>query len=163
MDPALPLQITLPPRGSRTRLRTLHQQLRSAILDGRLQPGLRLPATRVLADAYGVSRNTAVAAYDLLMSEGYLVARPRLGAYVADTLPRARHRNRSEAPFMSDRRLNAFWREPRLLVPQLAATRSSSPSLSRSADTKRFHQPDKELGKYFSVASVNFPSLFSKQ
>jgi GntR family transcriptional regulator/MocR family aminotransferase len=120
MDPVLPLQITLPPQGSRTRLRTLHQQLRSAILDGRLQPGLRLPATRALADAYGVSRNTAVAAYDLLLSEGYLVARPRLGAYVADTMPRTRHRKRSASFCVSDRRLNAFWRDAPMSLPGLA-------------------------------------------
>ena len=78
MDPVLtvlPFPISLPPAGSRTLLRGLHEQLRTAILDGRLQPGLQLPATRALADACGVSRNTAVAAYDLLLSEGYLVTR----------------------------------------------------------------------------------------
>jgi DNA-binding transcriptional regulator YhcF (GntR family) len=69
MDPILPLAIDLPPRGSRDLLRALHRQLRTAILDGRLQPGLRLPATRALAAGLGVSRNTTVPAYDLLLSE----------------------------------------------------------------------------------------------
>ena len=98
MDPVLtvlPFPISLPPAGSRTLLRGLHEQLRTAILDGRLQPGLQLPATRALADACGVSRNTAVAAYDLLLSEGYLVTRPRSGAYVADVLPQSRKRKGS--------------------------------------------------------------------
>jgi len=104
MDPALPFQITLPREGSRTLLRALHQQLRSAILDRRLQPGLRLPATRTLADAYGVSRNTAVAAYDLLLSEGYLVTRPRSGAYVADVLPQSRHAKAPAGPSPFERR-----------------------------------------------------------
>jgi len=117
MEPVLPFRVTLPPDGSRTLLRSLHEQLRSAIIDGRLQPGLRLPATRTLADFYGVSRNTALAAYDLLLSEGYVVTRPRSGAYVADALPRGRPRKPVTRESTGDRRLNAFWREPPRLAP----------------------------------------------
>jgi len=117
MDPVFAFPIDLPPAGSRTLFRALQEQLRAAILDGRLQPGLRLPATRVLAAAYGVSRNTAVAAYDLLLSEGYLVSRSRSGAYVADVLPRLRKRRTSNTDAAMHRRLNAFWREPPLFMP----------------------------------------------
>ena len=94
MEPALDLPLRLPPRGSRDRLGALHRQLRAAILDGRLKPGLRLPATRALAEALSVSRNTVLAAYDLLLSEGYLVARPRAGNFVADVLPRVPRKTR---------------------------------------------------------------------
>jgi GntR family transcriptional regulator/MocR family aminotransferase len=107
MDPLLSLSIALPPLGSRARLRALHQQLRAAILDGRLRAGLRLPATRALAKMLGVSRNTAVAAYDLLLSEGYLAARPGAGTFVAD-VPRPRHA--AAAQSTADRRLIPFWR-----------------------------------------------------
>src|SRR4029453_17102116 len=117
MDPVLPFPMSLPPEGSRTLLRTLHEQLRAAILDGRLQPGLQLPATRALADAYGVSRNTAVAAYDLLLSEGYVVTRPRSGAYVADVLPQLRSRKSHVDEAAADRRLTAFWRAPPAIMP----------------------------------------------
>lgn len=117
MDPVLPFQISLPSEGSRTLLRLLHEQLRAAILDGRLQPGLRLPATRALAGAYELSRNTAVAAYDLLLSEGYLVSRPRSEAYVADVLPQSRKRKGSTGDRAISRRLNAFWRDPPSIVP----------------------------------------------
>ena len=115
MEPIFGLPLQLPPRSSRERLRALHQQLRAAILEGRLQPGLRLPPTRALAAAHGVSRNTVMAAYDLLLSEGYLAARQGAGTYVADVLPklskgggRAQDKRRSTG----DRRLNAFWRQP---------------------------------------------------
>ncbi|MGJ7527050.1 PLP-dependent aminotransferase family protein [Variovorax sp. GB1P17] len=90
MEPLFELAIRLPDSGSRDLLREVHRQLRSAILDGRLQPGARLPATRALALRLGVSRNTVLAAYDLLLSEGYLLARPGAGTYVADTLPQSR-------------------------------------------------------------------------
>ncbi|WP_390347732.1 PLP-dependent aminotransferase family protein [Variovorax boronicumulans] len=90
MEPLFELALRLPTAGSRDLLRALHRQLRDAILDGRLQPGARLPATRALAQRLGVSRNTMLAAYDLLLSEGYLLARPGSGTYVADTLPALR-------------------------------------------------------------------------
>ena len=62
----LELAITLPPRGSGAVMRVLHAELRAAIRDGRLKPGLRLPSTRILAESWGVSRNTVMGAYDLL-------------------------------------------------------------------------------------------------
>ncbi|SEK66669.1 transcriptional regulator, GntR family [Variovorax sp. YR750] len=110
MEPLFELAIRLPPAGSRDLLRELHRQLRGAILDGRLQPGARLPATRALAQRLGVSRNTMLAAYDLLLSEGYLLARPGAGTYVADTLPASR---RGRAP----RKSLALRRDPRLVPP----------------------------------------------
>jgi GntR family transcriptional regulator/MocR family aminotransferase len=67
--------------------RQLYGSLRDAILDGRLAPGERLPASRVLAGDLGVSRNTALAAIDQLVSEGYLETRRGSGCYVAAALP----------------------------------------------------------------------------
>lgn len=87
MEPFIALPISLPHQGSRQLLRDLHRQLRAAITNGRLRPGMRLPSTRVLAATCRVSRNTAVAAYELLFSEGYVSARRGSGTRVADSLP----------------------------------------------------------------------------
>ena len=58
--------------------RQLYEQLRSAIADGRLQQGYRLPSSRMLAGQLDVSRNTVSAAIDQLAAEGYLdIARGR--------------------------------------------------------------------------------------
>jgi GntR family transcriptional regulator / MocR family aminotransferase len=114
MEPIFPLAIELPPRGSRKLLRTLHQQLRAAILDGRLKPELRLPATREFAAAMGVSRNIVIAAYEQLLSEGYVSARPGAGTYVANVLPQARRTIATDDAGAESRlgRLNPFWRSP---------------------------------------------------
>lgn len=61
--------------------------LRSAILEGRLAPGAKLPPVRTLADQYGVSRNTAVKAIAQLRSEGLIVTKYGSGAYVRDEHP----------------------------------------------------------------------------
>jgi len=67
--------------------RQLYDELRAAILCGRLTPGARLPASRVLASDLGVSRNTVTGAFDQLLAEGYLEGRVGSGTYVARTLP----------------------------------------------------------------------------
>jgi len=67
--------------------RWLYQQLRMAILDGRLRAGTRLPSTRDFADQYGVSRGTVVAAFDQLQAEGYTSVEPGSGTYVESDLP----------------------------------------------------------------------------
>jgi GntR family transcriptional regulator/MocR family aminotransferase len=61
----------------------LVRALKQAILDGRCAPGSRLPATRTLAREMDVSRNTALAAYAQLSSEGFIEGRVGSGCYVA--------------------------------------------------------------------------------
>ncbi|HXD52978.1 MAG TPA: GntR family transcriptional regulator, partial [Burkholderiales bacterium] len=117
MEPDFEFELMLPERGSRTLLRDVHAQLRTAILDGRLQAGLRLPTTRAFAHAYGISRNTAIAAYDLLLSEGYLATRGKAGTYVAQALPRPARRESAQRAWQ----LNPFWRRQ---LPAEAASRS---------------------------------------
>ncbi|HEY2403631.1 MAG TPA: PLP-dependent aminotransferase family protein [Steroidobacteraceae bacterium] len=107
MEPLFELPLRLPTRGSHQILRALHQQLRVAIVDGRLRPGLRLPSTRALASAQRISRNTAVAAYDLLLSEGYVSMRQGSGCYVADVLTRPIVRRTGNG--QSDRLPISFW------------------------------------------------------
>lgn len=61
----------------------LARALKQAILDGRCAPGSRLPATRTLARELDVSRNTALAAYAQLSSEGFIEGHVGSGCYVA--------------------------------------------------------------------------------
>jgi len=65
----------------------LTEQLRRAILDGRLAAGMRLPSTRTLSSEAGVSRNVVLAAYDELFAEGYVEGRHGSGTYVTGDLP----------------------------------------------------------------------------
>jgi len=116
MNQRLEFAIELPLRGSRQRLHALHGQLRAAIMDGRLKPEQQLPSTRELAVELGASRNTVVAAYDLLLSEGYLVARRGTGNFVAG-VPAPRAASPLVAIEGGDRRLNPMWREAALRKP----------------------------------------------
>ncbi len=83
---SLPLSLSAPATGVAL-YRWLYEQLRAAILEGRLQPGARLPATRDLAEAYKLSRATIVTAFEQLKSEGYVEGRTGSGTYVSKVLP----------------------------------------------------------------------------
>ena len=60
----------------------LADAIRGAIIDGRLQAGAPLPATRLLAGDLGVSRGVIVEAYQRLADEGLVSARPGAGTRV---------------------------------------------------------------------------------
>jgi len=67
--------------------RQLYSAVRDAILNGDLEAGSRLPATRTLAAELGVSRNTTMNAFEQLLAEGYIIGRVGSGSYVSRSLP----------------------------------------------------------------------------
>jgi GntR family transcriptional regulator / MocR family aminotransferase len=73
----------LAPRRKHTPIvRWLYEEFRSAILDGRLVPGSRLPSRNELARSYRVSSRTVAKAFDRLMRHGFVDSRVGLGTYV---------------------------------------------------------------------------------
>lgn len=60
----------------------IRQMIVTAIEDGRLPLGLRMPSSRDLASLLKVSRNTIVIAYEQLVDQNFLVSRERSGYFV---------------------------------------------------------------------------------
>jgi GntR family transcriptional regulator / MocR family aminotransferase len=96
----------------------IYGQLRRAILDGRLPPGGRLPASRELAAQLSVSRTTVVVAYDRLIGEGFISARVGAGTFVSDGLPGAGHRTGATGGILRPR---PIWEDLAPLVFERAA------------------------------------------
>jgi GntR family transcriptional regulator/MocR family aminotransferase len=109
-QPLFEIDLRLPAPGSGALGRTLLEQLRAAILDGRLPAGTRLPPTRRSAAQFGVSRNTAAGVYESLLAERLLETRRGAGTFVARALPRRRRRAAATPPPVF--RLNEFWLRP---------------------------------------------------
>ena len=65
----------------------IYRAIQRAILSGHLKGGARLPSTRGLARELGVSRNTALRAYERLLAEGYATGTVGSGTYVTSVLP----------------------------------------------------------------------------
>jgi GntR family transcriptional regulator/MocR family aminotransferase len=114
----------LPPVATdRIRRGDLHRALRTALLDGVLTAGARLPSTRQAAVDYGVSRGLMEEVFAQLTDEGFLERRVGCGTFVARRVPRPIPRTASVrwAPAPSRRgqalSANAACREPDVLRP----------------------------------------------
>jgi GntR family transcriptional regulator / MocR family aminotransferase len=83
----VPLVLSLDPRSATPLHRQLYDEIRAAVLAGRLSPGARLPSTRTLAADLAISRNTVAGAFDQLLAEGYIEGRQGAGTFVAKELP----------------------------------------------------------------------------
>nr|WP_035887799.1 PLP-dependent aminotransferase family protein [Kosakonia radicincitans] len=84
----------------------LYQRYRDAITTGRLSPGERVPSIRNLASELHVARGTVEMAYQMLVSEGYLVTKGAAGTRVSPQLARLpnagnppQHRTSGEQPY----------------------------------------------------------------
>ena len=115
----------------------IRQSLVDAILVGKLQAGQKMPATRELASSLGVGRNTVTAAYDALVSDGFLEARERMGYFVGtvDLVPApepAPERQSDPAPTQG-RRL--CWRQ------HLKARPSQMRGIRKVADWQEYRYP----------------------
>lgn len=62
------------------------ESFKTAILNGSLKAGDRLPASRQLASGLGVSRNVLILAFEQLQIEGYIVSQTGKGSFVADNI-----------------------------------------------------------------------------
>lgn len=81
----------------------LYQRFREAIDQGRLQPGTRVPSLRSLASELNLARGTVEAAYQMLIGEGYLLARGPAGTCVSPQLaPTPSPSSRAARPASTD-------------------------------------------------------------
>jgi GntR family transcriptional regulator/MocR family aminotransferase len=93
------LELALPERAAHSTLTSwLYQELRRAILDRRLPPGTRLPATRDLAVQYGISRGTVVTVFEQLQAEGYLIGRVGAGTRITERLSQGLPKKQAPQP-----------------------------------------------------------------
>ena len=116
MEPVLPFELTLAGVRSGGLTKALHRRLRAAIIERRLPDRFALPSTRRLAHLLGVGRNTVITAYDLLVSEGYALARPGARLVVigpSDAAPAKTPRGGGVQPSReTDPRIARSWRQP---------------------------------------------------
>jgi GntR family transcriptional regulator/MocR family aminotransferase len=63
----------------------LFDQLRELVVSSRLQPGSRMPSSRMMAEQFAISRMTVLLTYERLIAEGYLETRPAAGTFVAQS------------------------------------------------------------------------------
>lgn len=105
--------------------RWLYDELRRAILEGRLKPGMRLPSTRSLSRQQSIARVTVVAVFEQLRAEGYIVSRTGSGTVVAPELPDNFYSS-PEAPLTMKRRSVVSLPRAAFVTPQRREARRKS-------------------------------------
>ena len=124
--PALDAFAPLASQGSEPLYRQLYDRVRASIAAGTLAPGDRVPSARALAKELGVARGTIELAYELLASEGYLLARGQAGTVINPALQTSGSESAS-LPSRAIERVNVpsgpaqdtLWRPPQLLPFQM--------------------------------------------
>jgi len=96
----------------------LARQIRERIRSGDLSSGDPLPSTRDLASELKVSRNTAVYAYERLISEGYLESASRAGIFVSRSITIPRDTKRPAIMKNSATRSRTLAAQPHLGAPR---------------------------------------------
>jgi GntR family transcriptional regulator / MocR family aminotransferase len=110
-------ELTLKPRAKdQTLTRWLYAELRLAILEGRLAPRTRLPASRDFANQYGVSRGTVVSVLERLQAEGYVSCRVGVGTWVNRIAAPAPNRQTASSPPAYMRRVISAYVRPKPFV-----------------------------------------------
>lgn len=61
----------------------IYDYIKNEIREGRISSGEKLPSTRLLSRHLDISRSTVELAYEQLLSEGYIEAKPQRGYYVS--------------------------------------------------------------------------------
>ena len=93
----------------RGRSTQVYQQIRAAILDGRLRAGEPLPPSRELAERLEIARNTVLVAYDRLAAEGFVTGKVGAGTFVGGQIPLPRDEGSHRGPPVGPLRPRAFW------------------------------------------------------
>lgn len=83
----------------------IYAKIKDGITCGKYAIGSKLPSKREAADIFGVSVITVESAYELLISEGFVISMPRSGYYVCDpdsVIPRVETKKRTLYPRLDE-------------------------------------------------------------
>lgn len=137
----------------------LYGELRSAILEGRLESGSRLPASRDFARQYGLSRGTVVSVLERLQAEGYVSCRVGSGTWVNRVQTVRPIRKPESTPPAYVRRVISGYARPKPLA-DIVATHGIRPFSMRDPDVTLF--PSETWGSIAARRSRNFRQWLEK-
>jgi GntR family transcriptional regulator/MocR family aminotransferase len=133
----------------------LYAEVRLAILEGRLRPGTRLPASRDFARQHGISRGTVVSVFERLQAEGYVSCRVGSGTVVNLVQGFRKTRAATSGPPGYVRRVIAAYARPKPFV-DLAQTESTRPFRMRDPALAEF--PSNVWAGLAARRTRNFPT-----
>lgn len=137
--------------------RQVYEQLKEAILTGRIKPGERLPSSRELASELKVSRPTINTAFDLLSSEGFIETRLGSGTFIKELDRRYLRIKRADSSAEVTAAVSELTKFTRSLVLHQDAS-SGSASLSNTESSLAFIRRRSAKEKFIDF-QYGMPSL----
>ena len=148
---------------------SIYLQINNALIhlmkSGILESGLKLPGSRRLADDLSIHRKTVVAAYDELISQGWIVTLPSKGTFVSDQLPEVKPgglieeaKFSKEAPFKFDQ-IQALQRlEPSL--PKGLTLDEGTPDVRIAPITEIFRHYKSIISRSYNAKHLNYGPFY---
>ncbi|MFY0591185.1 PLP-dependent aminotransferase family protein [Roseivirga sp.] len=143
----------------------IHNALIHLIQQGVLASGLRLPGSRDMAVQLSVHRKTIVAAYDELMSQGWIASVPSKGTFVSGQLPEVKPeglvqeaRFSENAPFGFDRIEALHRREPAL--PSGLTLDEGTPDVRIAPVTEIFRHYRSVISRKYNSKHLNYGPFY---
>lgn len=137
----------------------LYGELRSAILEGRLAAGARLPSSRDFARQYELSRGTVVSVVERLQAEGYVTSRVGFGTLV-NRVEVPRSARQAAAPPAYIRRVLSTYKRPQPWL-DVAFVESARPFRIGVPAINEF--PSEVWGRIAADRARNFRSWLKKE
>ncbi|TLX54083.1 PLP-dependent aminotransferase family protein [Stutzerimonas nosocomialis] len=104
------MELPLEKTGQTLGIEQVAEAIRTAILNGGIRPGQRLPSIRKLSASHGLSFHTVVGAYERLEVSGLISARPGRGFFVEATAAKPAATALHSLAGNDQSSLSAFWR-----------------------------------------------------
>jgi GntR family transcriptional repressor for pyruvate dehydrogenase complex len=150
-------------------------QIEASIVEGRLQPGQRLPSERELADQFGVSRTVVREAVRGLVAKGLLEVRPGSGTMIRSPSARAVSQSmtlvlRAGQPRLDYAKVHEIRRVLEVEIAGLAAERRTDADLARlegilgemaAIHNERDRFAENDVAFHSALASATHNELFS--
>lgn len=147
----------------------IYLQINNALIhlikNGILESGLKLPGSRSLAEDLSIHRKTVVAAYDELISQGWIVTIPSKGTFVSDQLPEVKPGGRvregrfsKDAPFKFDVIEGLKRREP--ILPSGLTLDEGSPDVRIAPVTEIFRHYRSVISRGYNVKHLNYGPFY---
>lgn len=148
---------------------SIYLQINNALIhlikNGILESGLKLPGSRSLAEDLGVHRKTVVAAYDELISQGWIITIPSKGTFVSDQLPEVKPegdvedgRFSKDAPFHFDPIEGLKRNEPK--IPKGLTLDEGTPDVRIAPVTEIFRHYRSVISRGYNAKHLNYGPFY---
>lgn len=146
----------------------LHNALVGLIKSGTLKAGSRLPGTRNMAQQINLHRKTVIAAYDELLSQGWITSIASKGTYVSAKLPEIKPKGEGSGTEMEGKAGFAYdplkhIHRPFPNIPQMLTLDEGIPDVRIAPMSEILRHQRSFISRAYNARHLNYGSVFGNE